>query len=117
MLTVPYRFLYPGILLICCIGVYSISNSALDVLIATVFGLVGYTLYRLGCEPAPLLLGFIFGPLIEENLRRALIISQGDPRVFIERPISLTFLVLTIALILVLCAPMIRSARERVFIE
>ena len=72
LLTLPYRFLYPAILLICCIGVYSINNSALDVLIATVFGFIGYLLYRLDCEPAPLLLGFILGPLIEENLRRAL---------------------------------------------
>lgn len=81
------------------------------------FGLVGHLLYRLQCEPAPLLLGFILGPLIEENLRRALIISQGDPMVFVRRPISLTFLVCTVALILFLSAPMIRSTRERVFIE
>ena len=79
LLTIPYRFLYPAILLICGIGVYSINNSALDVIIASVFGFVGYVLYRLRCEPAPLLLGFILGPMIEENLRRALLISHGDP--------------------------------------
>ncbi|MDQ4060450.1 MAG: tripartite tricarboxylate transporter permease [Pseudomonadota bacterium] len=117
LLTVPYRFLYPAILLICCIGVYSINNSALDVVVATVFGLIGYLLYRLQCEPAPLLLGFILGPLIEENLRRALLISHGDPSVFVQRPISLTFLVLTALLVIVLAAPMIRSARERAFQE
>jgi len=117
LLTLPYRFLYPAILLICVIGVYSINNSALDVLVATVFGFVGYLLYRLNCEPAPLLLGFILGPLIEENLRRALVISQGDPSVFVQRPISCTFLALTAVLIVVLAAPAIRSGRERVFRE
>src|SRR5262245_6203695 len=117
LLTLPYRFLYPAILLICAIGVYSINNSALDVLVATVFGFVGYLLYRLNCEPAPLLLGFILGPLIEENLRRALVISQGNPSVFVQRPISCTFLVLTAVLIVVLAAPAIRSGRERVFRE
>jgi len=117
LLTLPYRFLYPAILLICAIGVYSINNSALDVLVATVFGFVGYLLYRLNCEPAPLLLGFILGPLIEENLRRALVISHGDPSVFVQRPISCTFLALTAVLIVVLAAPAIRSGRERVFRE
>ena len=117
MLTLPYRFLYPAILLICCIGVYSINNSALDVLIATLFGFVGYLLYRLNCEPAPLLLGFILGPLIEENMRRALVITQGDLAVFVQRPISATFLALAALLIVVLAAPMIRSTRERVFAE
>ena len=117
LLTLPYRLLYPAILLICAIGVYSINNSALDVLVASVFGFVGYLLYRLHCEPAPLLLGFILGPLIEENLRRALLISHGSPLVFIERPISCTFLVLTAVLIAILAAPMIRLGRERVFKE
>jgi TctA family transporter len=117
MLTVPYRLLYPSILLICCIGVYSIHNDTLDVVIASVFGLVGYVLHRLQCEPAPMLLGFILGPLIEEHLRRALLISHGDPMIFVDRPISLTFLLLAGALVLLLCAPMIRSTRERVFVE
>jgi putative tricarboxylic transport membrane protein len=117
MLTVPYRFLYPSILLICCIGVYSIHNDALDVIIATVFGFVGYALSRLQCEPAPMLLGFILGPLIEENMRRALLISHGSPSVFVSRPISLTFLILTAGLVLLLCAPAFRSKREEVFVE
>jgi TctA family transporter len=117
MLTVPYRYLYPAVLIICCIGVYSVNNSALDVLIATVFGFIGYLLYRLRCEPAPLLLGFILGPLIEENMRRALVISHGSTTVFVERPISATFLVLTAVLVLVLAAPIIRAGRERVFRE
>jgi TctA family transporter len=113
LLTVPYRLLYPAILLICCIGVYSINKSALDVLMASLFGLAGFVLYRLRCEPAPLLLGFILGPMIEENMRRALLISQGDFSVFIERPISLSFLILTAILIVILVAPAIRSGRER----
>jgi TctA family transporter len=113
LLTVPYRLLYPAILLICCIGVFSINKSALDVLLASMFGLIGFVLYRLGCEPAPLLLGFILGPMIEENMRRALLISQGDFSVFIERPISLSFLILTAILIVILVAPAIRSGRER----
>jgi len=117
LLTMPYRLLYPAILLICAIGVYSINNSALDVLVASIFGFVGYLLYRLHCEPAPLLLGFILGPLIEENLRRALVISHGNPSVFIERPISCTLLILTAVLVVFLAAPMIRSGRERVFRE
>ena len=117
LLTIPYHYLYPAILLICGIGVYSINNSSLDVMIASAFGLVGYVLYRLRCEPAPLLLGFILGPLIEEYMRRALLISHGDPLVFLQRPISATFLALTLALIVVLAAPAIRTARERAFKE
>jgi TctA family transporter len=117
MLTVPYRLLYPAILLICCIGVYSINKSALDVLMASLFGLVGFVLYRLRCEPAPLLLGFILGPMIEENMRRALLISQGDFSVFIERPISLSFLILTLILVAILVAPVIRSTREKALRE
>jgi TctA family transporter len=116
-LTVPYRFLYPGILLITCVGVYSISTSALDVVLASIFGLAGYLFNRLQCEPAPLLLGVILGPMIEENLRRALLISHGDVAVFVQRPISLTFLIMTVGLIVVLVAPMVRSTRERAFQE
>jgi TctA family transporter len=115
LLTIPYRFLYPAILLICCIGVFSIKNNPFDVVLATIFGLVGYILYRLRCEPAPLLLGFILGPLIEESMRRALLISHGDFTVFVQRPISATFLVLALLLVIVLAAPLIRSKREEVF--
>jgi TctA family transporter len=116
-LTVPYRYLYPGILLITSVGVYSINTSALDVLLASLFGFCGYFFNRLECEPAPLLLGVILGPMIEENLRRALLISHGSPLVFVQRPISLTFLILTVALIGVLVAPMVRSTREQAFQE
>jgi TctA family transporter len=115
LLILPYRILYPAILLICCIGVYSINKSSLDVLIASLFGLVGFLLYRLRCEPAPLLLGFILGPMIEENMRRALLITKGDFSVFVTRPISLSFLAMTAALIVVLAAPLVRVTRQRAF--
>jgi putative tricarboxylic transport membrane protein len=115
LLTIPYRYLYPAILLITCVGVYSINTSAVDVMLACIFGFAGYVFNKLECEPAPLLLGLILGPMIEENMRRALLISHGDPAVFLERPISLSFLILTVALIGVLVAPMLRSTRERAF--
>ncbi len=117
LLSAPYRLLYPAILMFCCIGVYSINTSWVDVMLAGAFGVLGYILYKLRCEPAPLLLGFILGPMVEENLRRALLISRGDPSVFVERPISLTFLVLTVLLILLLVAPSLRGLRTRAFDE
>ena len=117
LLAVPYRLLYPAILLVCCIGVYSINRNPLDIFLASLFGFLGYTFQHLRCEPAPLLLGFILGPMLEENLRRAFVISHGDPMVFLQRPISCTFLALTAVLMVVLAAPMIRSGRERVFRE
>lgn len=116
-LTIPYRILYPTILVVCCLGVYSINNSALDVVFATGFGFFGWAFYRLGCEPAPLLLGLILGPRIEENLRQALLISRGDASVFVERPISLTFLVLTAGLLVLLIAPSVRTTRAEAFEE
>ncbi len=117
LLSAPYRLLYPAILLFCCIGLYAIHNDAGDVLIGAAFGFLGYMFYRLNCELAPLLLGFILGPLIEENLRRALLISLGDPIVFIERPISLAFLVLTAIMIVAMALPGLQSLRKRAFQE
>jgi putative tricarboxylic transport membrane protein len=117
LLSVPYRLLYPAILLICCIGVYSLNASALDVIVATFFGFMGYVFVRLRCEPAPLLLGFILGPMIEENLRRALLISHGSPTVFFDRSISLTFLILSVLLLAIMIAPAIRTKREIAFQE
>jgi TctA family transporter len=84
LLQVPYRFMYPAILLFCCIGVYSIQNNVFDVMITVVFGALGWLFAKLECEPAPLLLGFILGPMMEENLRRALLLSRGDPSVFVK---------------------------------
>ncbi len=117
LLTVPYRLLYPAILLFCCIGVYSLSNSTFDVYVTAAFGLLGYVFNKLECEPAPLILGFVLGPLMEENLRRAMLLSRGDPTVFATRPLSLVMLLVAVALLLVIIAPNIRRKREDVFVE
>ncbi|HXN15040.1 MAG TPA: tripartite tricarboxylate transporter permease [Usitatibacter sp.] len=117
LLSVPYRFLYPAILIFCCIGVYSISNAWMDVLLAALFGFIGYVFIKLECEPAPLLLGFVLGPMMEENLRRALLLSRGDPAVFFTRPISLTLLIIAGLLLLIMAAPSIAKKREEAFQE
>jgi TctA family transporter len=117
LLTVPYRLLYPAILIFCCIGVYSISNAWMDVLLAAGFGFLGYLWSKLDCEAAPLLLGFVLGPMMEENLRRALLLSRGDPAVFFTRPISATLLVLSFVLVVLVMAPSIRAKREEAFVE
>jgi putative tricarboxylic transport membrane protein len=117
LLTVPYRFLYPAILIFCCIGVYSINNATMDVYMAALFGLIGYTFIKLDCEPAPLLLGFVLGPMMEENLRRALLLSRGDATVFFTRPISLTLLIITGIMILLVVTPALRKKREEAFQE
>jgi putative tricarboxylic transport membrane protein len=117
LLTLEYRYLYPAILLFCCIGVYSISNAPMDVLLAALFGFVGYSFIKLDMEPAPLLLGFVLGPMMEENLRRALLLSRGDPAVFFTRPISLTLLVISVLLVIIVAAPSISKKREEAFQE
>ncbi len=117
LLMVPYRILYPAILVFCCIGVYSISNSPFDVMQTAAFGVVGYIFVKLECEPAPLILGFILGPLMEENLRRAMLLSRGDPLVFFQRPISLTMLLIAGLLLAVVVAPTVRKKREEAFVE
>ncbi len=117
LLTVPYRLLYPAILLFCCVGVYSVSNRAFDVALAVGFGFLGYLFRKAKCEPGPLLLGFVLGPLLETNLRRAMLISQGSPSVFIERPISLILLLASLALFILLLVPAIRKTREEAFVE
>jgi TctA family transporter len=117
LLTVPYRYLFPSILVFMTIGVYSLSNNPWDVLIMGIFGVVGYICSKLECEPAPMILGFILGPLMEENLRRAMRISSGDPMIFLERPISLGLLIAALALCLLVALPAIRSKREEAFQE
>jgi TctA family transporter len=117
LLQVPYRLLYPAILLFCCIGVYSIQNNVFDVFLTALFGLLGWLFVKLECEPAPLLLGFILGPMMEENLRRALLLSRGDPTVFLTRPISAVMLAMAVALMLIIVAPSIRKKREEAFQE
>src|SRR5436190_12906861 len=112
LLTVKYDYLFPAILIFCCIGVYSISNASMDVLLAALFGFVGYAFVKLEVEPAPLLLGFVLGPMMEENLRRALLLSRGDPAVFFTRPISLVLLIISAILLLLMLAPNIKRKRE-----
>jgi putative tricarboxylic transport membrane protein len=112
MLKVPYRLLFPTIFAFCCIGVYATDNKIFDIYILAALTLVGYLLLKLDCEPAPLILGFVLGPMMEENLRRALMIAHGDPTVFVTRPISATFLVAALLLLLVIAAPSLRSKRD-----
>ncbi len=117
LLKVPYRFLYPAILVFCCIGVYSINNNSFDVTMTAAFGVVGYLFYKLRCEPAPLILGFILGPMMEENLRRAMLLSRGDATVFFTRPLSLTLLLMAAALVVIVALPQINKTREQAFHE
>jgi putative tricarboxylic transport membrane protein len=117
LLRVPYRHLFPAILIFCCIGVYSINNSPIDVVITAVFALVGYWLVKHDFEPAPLLLGLVLGPLMEENLRRAMRISSGDPMIFISRPISLGLLIAAGVLLVIVALPAMRSKRDEAFQE
>ncbi len=116
LLTVPYRMLYPSILVFMAIGVFSLSNNPFDVFLMALFGLLGYVCVKLECEPAPLILGFILGPLMEENLRRAMLLSRGDPLVFFQKPISATFLIVSIILLVVIALPNLRKKREEVFV-
>ncbi len=117
LLTVPYRFLFPAITLICCIGVYTLSNSTFDVYLTALFAFIGYLFFKLGCEPAPLLLGFILGPMMEENLRRALLLSRGDWGTFVTRPLSSGLLIAAALLIVVVTLPSIKQKREVAFQE
>ncbi|MSQ19992.1 MAG: tripartite tricarboxylate transporter permease [Betaproteobacteria bacterium] len=117
LLSVQYRLLYPAILLFCCIGVFSLNNSNFDILLTVAYGVFGYICVKLECEPAPLILGFILGPMMEENLRRAMLLSRGDPVVFFTRPISAALLVVAIILLLMMLAPAFKKTREEAFVE
>ena len=117
LLTVPYRFLFPAIALFCCIGVYTLNNSTFDVFLTAAFAVIGYLFYKMSCEPAPLLLGFILGPMMEENLRRALLLSRGDWSTFVTRPLSAGLLVAAALMIVVVMLPTIRKKREVAFVE
>jgi TctA family transporter len=117
LLKVPYHWLFPSIIMFCAIGNFSINNSAMDVYLCALFGILGYVLVKLQCEPAPLILGYVLGPLMEENLRRALLISRGDPTVFFTRPIAGTFMVLSILLIIIMILPAIRKKKEQAYEE
>lgn len=117
LLTIPYRVLYPAILVFCCIGVYSVSSSGIDVVLAGCFGIAGYLFYKLRCEGAPLLLGFVLGPMMEENFRRATLLSEGSFSVFFTRPVSLTLLVVTAVLLASMALPRFRSKVEQAAAE
>ena len=117
LLTIPYTVLFPAILVFCSIGVFSVNSNVFDLYTVAFFGLVGYVLIKLGCEPAPLLLGFVLGPMLEENLRRAMTISRGDWTVFFTRPLSATLLVIALLVLVLVFLPSIRAKREEVFQE
>jgi TctA family transporter len=117
LLTVPYRYLYPAILVFMSIGVFSLSNNPFDVLIMAIFGVIGYICVKLECEPAPMILGFILGPLMEENLRRAMLLSRGDPMTFVTKPISAGFIIASVILLVIVALPAIRRKREEAFVE
>ena len=117
LLQVPYGYLFPSILVLCCIGTYTLSSSTGDVLVMTAFGVIGYAFRKLDCEPAPLLLGLVLGPMLEENFRRAMVLSSGDWSIFLRRPISAGFLFLAAALLVAVTLPNIRRGREEAFRE
>ncbi|MBN9426469.1 MAG: tripartite tricarboxylate transporter permease [Burkholderiales bacterium] len=117
LLTVPYRLLFPAILSFCCIGLYSLSNDNFDIYLAVVFGALGYLFRKLECEPAPLLLGFVLGPMIEENLRRALLLSRGDWSTFVASPLSAGLLLAAAALVLLMALPAVAGKRKEAFQE
>jgi putative tricarboxylic transport membrane protein len=117
LLTVPYRFLFPAIVTFCCIGSYTLNNNSFDVYMTAGFAIVGYLFYKLGCEPAPLLLGFILGPMMEENLRRALLLSRGDWGTFMTRPLSAGLLIAAALMVVVVMLPSIKNKRQEAFQE
>jgi len=117
LLTVPYRILFPIILVFCTIGVYSLSYNVFDIWMTALFGAVGYLWVKLKCEGAPLLLGLVLGPMMEENFRRALLLSRGDYTTFVTRPLSLTLLLMALALVVLVALPSIQKKREETFVE
>ncbi|MEY4345112.1 MAG: hypothetical protein RL032_944, partial [Pseudomonadota bacterium] len=117
LLSVPYRWLFPSIVLFCAVGVYSTNNNTFDIWLVGLFGIVGYIFMKLGTEPAPLLLGFILGPMMEEYLRRALLLSRGDWSVFLTRPLSAGLLVAAAILLGMVLMPSVKAKREEAFVE
>jgi putative tricarboxylic transport membrane protein len=109
LLKVPYRLLFPAIMAFSAIGIYSVNNSSFDIYLMAIFGVLGIVWRMLDCSPVPMMLGFVLGPMVEENLRRTLQISHGDPSVFVTRPISLAFIVATVLILIVMAAPAVRK--------
>ena len=114
LLKVPYRLLFPAIIAFSCIGIYSVQNNAFELYLTAFFGVLGFVWMKLKCPPAPMLLGFVLGPMMEENLRRAMLMSRGDPAVFVTQPISLGFLAATAAIVVVMLLPALRKRRDRI---
>lgn len=117
LLRIPYRLLYPAILLFCCIGLYTVNNNTFDIGLTALLGLLGYIFAKLDCEPAPLILGFVLGPMMEENLRRGMLLSRGDFTVFLTRPLSLAFLLAACIMLIVVAVPAMGRRREKAFHE
>ena len=117
LLTIPYKHLYPAILVFCCIGVYTVNNTTFDIYLTAAFGIVGYLFTKLGCEGAPLLLGFVLGPMMEENFRRAMLLARGDFTIFFTRPLSLGLLIAAAALVVIVTLPAVKKTREEAFVE
>jgi TctA family transporter len=115
MISVPYHLLYPAILVFCGIGVFSLSNTSFDVYLMVLFGVLGYIFRKLDCEPAPMMLGFILGPMMEEYLRRAMLIAKGNAMVLVTRPISATLLAVSAVALVVVLLPALRKKREEAF--
>ena len=113
LLKVPYDLMYPAILVFCVIGVYSLNNNTFDVFVTVVFGFLGYLFSKIGCPPAPMLIGFVLGPMMEEHLRRAMLLSRGDPMVFVERPISASLLGLALLAVIAMALPSIRRGKDQ----
>jgi len=114
LLKVPYRLLFPAIMAFSAIGIYSVNNSSFEIYLTAVFGVIGFIWIKLGCSPAPMLLGFVLGPMMEEHLRRAMLMSKGNPSVFVTRPISLAFLIATVLILVVIVLPAVRSRRGEI---
>jgi putative tricarboxylic transport membrane protein len=111
LLKVPYRMLFPAIMTFSCIGIYSLNNSPFELYLTALFGLLGFLWMKLECSPVPLMLGFVLGPMMEENLRRAMLISRGDPTVFVTRPISLVFVIITVLIVIMMAMPALKKRR------
>jgi putative tricarboxylic transport membrane protein len=114
LLEVPYRLLFPAIMAFSAIGIYSVNNSSFEIYLTALFGVLGFVWGKLGFPPAPLLLGFVLGPMMEENLRRAMLMAKGDPSVFVTRPISLGFIIITVGILVVMVAPAVKKRRAEI---
>jgi TctA family transporter len=117
LLAVPYRYLFPAIIVFSAIGAYNTANNPFDVYVLAVFGVLGYVFYLLDCEPAPFLLGFVLGPMLEDHFRRSLLLSRGDPMIFLEHPISAALLGLAAVSLVLVLLPLVRRTREKALQE